>query len=114
MNTAYPNDQRAHIRIPSSRPIVIILNHQSIYATMTDFSNHGIGILAAIAPQVHQQLEVHFELPEVDNAENKLHSFQFKAEVIHCIELPEENHIGVKLDLPTREYQSLFNKIAQQ
>lgn len=107
-------EQRVHVRIPSNRPVVLIVNHESIYATMTDFSSHGIGFITTAKPAIHEQVEVHFALPEQNNQPQDLHPFQFKAQVIHCIDLLEENHIGVKLDFPTKEYLGLFEKISHQ
>lgn len=112
-NITPKKDKRANIRLPSSRPIVLIMNKQHIYATMTDFSCEGIGFIASVKPNINSHVEVHFDISE--NPQNTLyHSFQFKAEVVHCIELYEEHHIGIKLDFPTKEYIGLFNKVSQQ
>lgn len=106
-------DKRAHLRIPSNRPLVLIMNKQHIYATMTDFSREGIGFISSVKPTVNSHVEVHFDISDEPNNKS-LHSFQFKAEVVHCIELYEDNHIGIKLDFPTREYLGLFNKVSHQ
>ena len=110
MQNIQNQDKRSHIRIPSSRPLILIVNKQNIYATMTDFSLHGIGFMAEAQPQLHSTVEIHFDLPE-DVTSHAVHPFQFKAEVIHCIDCHESNHIGVRLELPTKEYMQLFDKL---
>ncbi len=104
-------EKRLHIRVPSSRPVVLLLNDQSIYATMTDFSKHGIGFMASAAPDTNTRIEVHFDIQDQDR-EATIYPFQFKAVVKHCLAYNELNHIGVKLDLPTQKYMNLFDKIA--
>lgn len=99
-------DKRQTIRIPSSRPVLLIINNRSIYATMTDFSLHGIGFMSSEDTPVHARVEVHFDVADTNG--NGVVPFQFKAEVRHCMHISRENHIGVKLDMPTREYVDLF------
>ncbi len=109
MQNAQPAEKRQHTRIPTSRPLVLLFNKQNIYATMTDFSRHGIGFMAAAKPELNSVVEIHFDIPESING-NNLHPFQFKAQVIHCIDCTETNHIGVRLELPTKEYTGLFDQ----
>lgn len=109
---AYPNEQRAHTRIPTSRPIVLMMGTQNLYGTLTDFSQSGLGFMCCANPSLNERVEVHFDIPETEKDNDSLHSFQFKAEVIHCINLQEENHIGVRLDLPTKEYLDVFEKLS--
>lgn len=104
-------DQRQHIRIPSSRPVLIMMNNQTIYATMTDFSKHGIGFLSEQAAQEHQRIEVHFDIPLSYHGQQHK-AFQFKAEVKHCLNFNQKSHIGVKLDFPTHEYLTLFDQLS--
>ncbi len=104
-------EKRQHIRIPSSRPVLLMFGDKNIYATMTDFSRHGIGFMAEATPQIQSTVEVHFDLPETDK-KGEVHPFQFKAHVVHCIHTKNANHIGVKIELPTLEYTDLFDRIA--
>lgn len=101
-------EQRFAKRLPSSRPVTIISGKQSLYAIMTDFSKHGIGLIADVALDVNQRIEIHFDIP----TQNALQCFQFKAEVKHCIDLHEQTHIGLKLDFPTQAYLSLYESLA--
>lgn len=101
-------EQRLAKRLPSSRPVTIISGKQSLYAIMTDFSKHGIGLIADVPLHVNQRIEIHFDIP----ANKTLQCFQFKAEVKHCIELHEQRHIGLKLDFPTQAYLSLYESLA--
>lgn len=101
-------EKRFAKRIPSNRPVLLLIGNQSIYAVMTDFSMHGIGLLSDIPLNVQERIEIHFDIPGAGG----LKSFQFKAEVKHCIPLQENTHIGVKLDFPTQAYLSLYEKLA--
>lgn len=103
-------EQRRHIRVPSSRPVLMIVNQKPIYATMTDFSMHGIGFMSHCPAELNQRIEVHFDIP-TDYQSGALRSFQFKAEVKHCLNLNQNNHIGVRLDFPTAEYVAIFNTL---
>ncbi len=105
------SDKRQHIRIPSSRPVVLIINNQNLYATMTDFSKHGIGFISTISVKAHDRIEVHFAIP-TSYTGHVVKAFQFKAEVRHCLCLSKRNHIGVKLDFPTEEYLLLFEQLS--
>jgi hypothetical protein len=104
------SEQRRHIRVPSSRPVLMIVNQKAIYATMTDFSMHGIGFMSNLPADLHQWIEVHFDIP-TDYQSGALRAFQFKAEVKHCLNLSQNNHIGVRLDLPSAEYVAIFNTL---
>jgi len=110
MTAASVQDKRAHLRFPSSRPVVMIINNKSIYATMTDFSRNGIGFISSETPEVYSRIEIHFDVAEADQNQ-ALHTFQFKAEVKHCISLNQENHIGVKIEVPSAEYTNLFDTL---
>ncbi|WP_373019929.1 PilZ domain-containing protein [Thiomicrorhabdus sp.] len=103
-----PVEKRFAKRIPSNRPVLLISGNQNIYATMTDFSMHGVGLISDIALQVNDRIEIHFDIPEAD----KPRSFQFKAQVRHCIPLQFNAHIGVKLDFPTQAYLALYEKLS--
>ena len=107
------SEKRQHIRYPSNRPIVMMLNGQNIYATMTDFSRHGIGFIASRQPQVDSLIEVHFDIASpIEN--NELHPFQFKGTVKHCITYSHNSHIGVLLDVTSQEYFDIFDALNQQ
>lgn len=110
MKTTTP-EKRRHVRFPSSRPVLMIVNNKNIYAVMTDFSRHGIGFTTIEQPEIHSRIEVHFDIP---NAEipNSIKPFQFKAEVKHCINCGQESHIGVRLELPSEEYLRLFDALS--
>ena len=104
-------EKRINIRIPSSRPVLFIINNKHIYATMTDFSKHGIGFIASTSAKLDDRIEVHFDIPTTYSG-NHVKAFQFKAEIKHCINLSDRNHIGVKLDFPSEEYLSLFEQLS--
>lgn len=101
-------EHRSAPRIPSSRPVVYLHDKQNSYATMTDFSPHGIGFIADIDSLDNKNIEVHFDIVD----DNKVHPFQFKAEVKHCTHLNHQCHIGVKFDLTTQAYTQLYNQLA--
>lgn len=103
-------EKRKNLRIPSSRPVVFIINNQSLYATMTDFSQHGIGFISNFSAKEHDRIEVHFDIPTSYSGKG-IKSFQFKAEVRHCLQLTGKNHIGVRLDFPTKDYLQLFDEL---
>ena len=103
-------EKRQFVRIPSSRPVLMIFGKQNIYATMTDFSRHGIGFMAEASPKLHSKVEVHFDIPETEKQKG-VHPFQFKAQVMHCIMTKHANHIGVRLELPSKEYMNLFDSL---
>lgn len=104
-------EKRQHIRFPSSRPVLMIFGNKNIYATMTDFSRHGIGFVATETPNVHSRIEIHFDVPNA-NSQSKIQPFQFKAEVKHCITYSHESHIGVRIELPSAEYLKLFDSLS--
>lgn len=101
-------EKRLAKRIPTSRPVVVMLNKQNLYATLTDFSKRGLGILIDTAVPLNERVEVHFDI----EVREGIHHFQFKAEVKHCIHLQHQNHIGVKLDLPSLTYQTIYESLA--
>jgi len=104
-------EKRLNARFPSSRPVLMIINHKSIYATMTDFSRHGIGFMSTEQPELNSRIEVHFDIPSTEN-KNQLQPFQFKAEIKHCIMCSHESHIGVKIEQPSQEYLKLFDALS--
>ncbi len=103
-------EKRKNLRIPSSRPVVFIINNHSIYATMTDFSKHGLGFISNFSAKKHDRIEVHFDIP-TSYAGKEIKTFQFKAEVRHCLNLTEKTHIGVRLDFPTKDYLQIFDEL---
>jgi len=104
MGTKQPAEQRKHLRFPSNRPVLMIMDNKSIYATMTDFSRHGIGFITTETPNLHGRVEVHFDIPS-SNDHPEILAFQFKAEIKHCISTyNNESHIGVRIELPSEEY----------
>ena len=111
MQTKQKDEKRQHLRLPSSRPIVLMINQQHIYATMTDFSRHGLGMMARVSAPLHSRVEVHFDMPLAPGSD-ELRPFQFKAEVKHCIDCHHENHIGVQLELPSQDYLHLFDQLS--
>ncbi|MEA3405506.1 MAG: PilZ domain-containing protein [Pseudomonadota bacterium] len=104
MNT----EQRIAKRLPSSRPVVFLHHHQNSYATMTDFSEHGIGFVADIDLPEDELIEVHFDVV----SPQEIQSFQFKAEVKHCTKFNNQCHIGVQFDFTSQAYSSLYNQLA--
>lgn len=104
------SEQRKNIRIPSSRPVLFIINNQNIYATMTDFSKNGIGFTSNFSAKEYDRVEVHFDIPTSYSGKG-IKAFQFKAEVRHCLNLSEKNHIGVRLDFPTKDYLQIFDEL---
>ncbi len=110
MTQIIASEKRKNIRIPSSRPVLFIINNQSIYATMTDFSKHGIGFISNFSAKAHDRIEVHFDIP-ISYSGKEIKAFQFKAEVRHCLNLSEKNHIGVRLDFPTQDYIEIFEEL---
>lgn len=110
MQTNQTAEKRQHIRFPSNRPVVLIINQQNIYATMTDFSRRGIGFMASIDAPLKSMVEVHFDIP-AGKGSSELHPFQFKAEVKHCIHHNHENHIGVQIDIPSQDYVRIFDEL---
>ena len=110
MTQTMTSEKRENIRIPSSRPVLFIINQQSIYATMTDFSKYGIGFMSSFAAKEHDRIEVHFDIP-TSYSGKEIKAFQFKAEVRHCLNLTEKNHIGVRLDFPSKDYLQIFEEL---
>ena len=104
------SEKRKNIRIPSNRPVLFIINSQSIYATMTDFSKHGIGFISNFSAKEHYRVEVHFDIP-TSYSGKEIKAFQFKAEVRHCLTLTDKSHIGVRLDFPTKDYLQIFDEL---
>ncbi|MEA1989055.1 MAG: PilZ domain-containing protein [Pseudomonadota bacterium] len=104
-------EKRLNVRFPSSRPILMIINHKNVYATMTDFSRHGIGFMSTEQPELNSRIEVHFDIPTTEN-QSQLKAFQFKAEIKHCIICSHESHIGVKIEQPSLEYLKLFDALS--
>ncbi len=105
MNT----EKRIAKRLPSSRPVVFLHHKQNSYATMTDFSRHGIGFVTPQNLNQDQLIEVHFDVETTQ----QIHSFQFKAKVRHCTPFNTQCHIGVQFDLPTNAYQELYAQLAR-
>jgi hypothetical protein len=103
-------EKRKNLRIPSSRPVVFIINNQNLYATMTDFSKHGIGFISNFSAKENDRVEVHFDIP-ISYSGKAIKAFQFKAEVRHCLNLTGKNHIGVRLDFPTKDYLQIFDEL---
>jgi len=83
------NEKRLAIRVPSSRPVIVVVGEKNSYGTMTDFSEHGIGFMSALQVSKDERIEVHFD--------------KFKAYVKHCMPISHESHIGVQLDFPTQK-----------
>ena len=110
MNTV---DRREHLRMTSNDPLVMIIDNQSFYATMTDFSRHGVGFMSSAQPDVDSKVELHFAIRE-GNTEDSLHSFQFLATVRHCIHHSHnhESHIGAALEISDDEYLSIFDSLS--
>ncbi len=104
------SEKRKNFRIPSNRPVVFIINNQNLYATMTDFSQHGIGFISNFLLKQHDRVEVHFDIPTSYYGKG-IKAFQFKAEVRHCLNLTGKNHIGVRLDFPTKDYLQIFDEL---
>lgn len=101
-------EQRHVPRLPSSRPVVFLLNQQNNYATMTDFSKNGLGFVTDATLHEHERIEVHFDVEK----EEGIQSFQFKAEVKHCTPANQRSHVGVKFDMPSQAYQQLYAQLA--
>lgn len=101
------NEQRETVRVASNRPVVMRVHDSTVFATMTDFSKHGLGFIAMCDLDQNEQVEVHFDIPFKDGFK----SFLFSARVKHCIDLFDKSHIGVRLDIGENEYCSLFDKI---
>lgn len=101
-------EKRLAKRLPSSRPVILIINNRTLYAIMTDFSKHGIGFMSDEALPRDARLEVHFDVACAE----QITAFQFKAEVKHCYTLQHQSHIGVKLDFPNRDYLRLYEQLA--
>lgn len=110
MNTSPNQEKRRHIRFPSSRPVIMIDGVKSIYATMTDFSRHGIGFITTEKPSLESMIEIHFDIPKAHNSK-EVCPYQFKALVKHCISFSKQNHIGVRIELPSEDYLTLFDSL---
>lgn len=102
------NEQRQEIRMPSSRPVILVLKDKNVYGTMTDFSISGIGFMSALQVSKADRVEVHFDIP---NQDGSVHPFQFKAYVKHCMPISHESHIGVALEFPSQEYCDVCNQM---
>lgn len=100
-------EKRRAIRVASNRPVVMKVNESTIFATMTDFSKHGLGFIAMYQVDPNDTVEVHFDIP----VKNGFKSFLFSAQVKHCIDLFDKNHIGVRLNIGENEYCQLFDRI---
>ncbi|HHT00429.1 MAG TPA: PilZ domain-containing protein, partial [Thiomicrospira sp.] len=97
MTTVKTTDKRRNLRFPSSRPVLMILDGKNIYATMTDFSRHGIGFISNEKSSLHKRIEVHFDVPN-SIKQPTIIPFKFMAEIKHCISTQDnECHIGVRL-----------------
>lgn len=100
-------DQRNGLRVPSNRPVVMDINNTTVFATMTDFSRHGLGFLGMCELHRDDKVVVHFDIP----FQNHFKSFCFSATVKHCIRVSDQSHIGVRLDIDENEYTLLFDKV---
>ena len=109
VTTVPAKNRRQHQRLTLNRPIVLLYDKHSIYATTTDFSEEGVGLIADLHPDLNSIIEIHFELPE-SNSEN-FQAFQFKAKVMHCIDYLQKHHIGLKLDIPTPRYLQFLQQL---
>jgi hypothetical protein len=113
-NTAPLTEKRFAKRLPTSRPAVMMSNQSHLYTVMTDFSKHGIGLLADVSLEPGTEIEIHFDVV----TEHETHNFQLKAEVKHCFHLQEpyhvqnQYHIGVQLILPSEHYLTLYDQLA--
>ncbi|WP_237262060.1 PilZ domain-containing protein [Thiomicrorhabdus immobilis] len=105
-------EKRKNIRFPSSRPVLMIINNKSIYATMTDFSRHGIGFVSSETADIHSRIEIHFDIPNSATNQKEVKPFQFKAEIRHCFTYSHESHIGVRIEQPSQEYLTLFDELS--
>lgn len=101
------DDRRKTVRVASNRPVVVRFHDSTVFATMTDFSKHGLGFIAMCDLDQNAEVEVHFDIPFKDSFK----SFLFSARVKHCIDLFDKNHIGVQLDIDENEYCTLFDRI---
>lgn len=84
------------------------VNNSSIFATMTDFSKHGIGFMAQADVNRDEDVIVHFDIPIEDGT---FKAFQFHATVRHCMQVSEQHHIGVRLLMENEEYSDLFDRL---
>jgi len=101
-------EQRIAKRLPSSRPVVFLHHQQNSFATMTDFSEHGIGFVSDIDLTEQEMIEVHFDI----GTSQQIQSFQFKAVVKHCTRFNNQCHIGVQFDLSSQAYTTLYKQLA--
>lgn len=107
MTALIKKEKRQHIRIPASRPVVMVINEASIFATMTDFSKHGIGFITQANVARDDTVEVHFDISH----NKRFHAFQFKATVKHCLKIEDKRHVGVRLTIDENQYTALFDEI---
>lgn len=107
VHSKQPNERRHGVRVPSNRPVVMDVNNTTVFATMTDFSRHGLGFLGMCDLQRDDKVIVHFDIPFQKNFK----SFCFTATVKHCMRVSEQSHIGVRLDIDENEYTELFDKV---
>ncbi|MDX1796978.1 MAG: PilZ domain-containing protein [Hydrogenovibrio sp.] len=103
------HEKRRTVRVASNRPVVMKINDSTIFATMTDFSKHGLGFIAMCDVHKDDIVEVHFDIPY----NGGFKTFLFEAQVRHCIDLFEKHHIGVRLNIDENEYSQLFDKIVE-
>lgn len=107
MNISNHNEKRTHIRIPCSQPVVIKNSSSDAFGTMTDFSKHGLGFIMSNKLGRNELIKVHFNIPINDQYQ----SFNFEAEVQHCIDYCDEIHVGVLLKTEGTEYNNLVGQI---
>lgn len=101
------NEKRETVRVAANRPVVVRVHDMTVFATMTDFSKHGLGFVAMCELERNEKVQVHFDIPFQDGFK----SFLFSARVKHCIDLFDKNHIGVRLDIQENKYSQLFDRI---
>lgn len=100
-------NRREHLRFPSHRPVVMLMNDSNIFSTLTDFSHHGLGFMTAAKMERDETIEVRFDIPFQDD----YFLFQFNATVRHCIEINDKRHVGVSLSIDNDYYPQLLDKI---
>lgn len=109
-------EKRQFKRIPSNRPIVLLIKDKHIYGNMTDLSRNGVGFMSDLDAPIDEKVEVHFDLPQGNNLDAQ--SFQFKAKIVHCIDCHDGYcthngfHIGVRLELPDKRYGEILEQLA--
>ncbi|QCU89243.1 PilZ domain-containing protein [Thiomicrorhabdus sediminis] len=100
-------DRRREARLPAHLPSILIQNDRTIYTTIINMSEHGIGFLSAVPLKSDDVIEINFERKSA----NTMIPVSLKVHVHSCQEVDFEYYIGGSIAKNSLEYKKFFETI---